>query len=348
MISGPLTNKIAQFERPLLSIVIPNARQIPFRLIRQLQIQCLDGDEIILVRNRPRRAHQFWTGIDEAKSHSPQAEARGSNPETHRRTAVAAPSSNPLFRILRSHAGGASGARNLGWQSAKNGTILFLDDDVLVSTRFLSKVREITSQQSAPGVTTFRTVSRVKNRWSDLIEATASPDRGTIDHSSIGRSLLLKETWTYCSSAFVSDRTVLERTGGFKREFGAGIKNGGAEDTEFLWHTSRHATVRYDGHVRVSHMEISRVNNLRDKLVEYGRAIGNLGGAAGRPQGSEYMKDYCTYLIDILDRLGLLELSKPSIRTLSRAIEQAISETISAYRSSLRGSTNRVLCGECR
>ena len=46
-----------------LSIVIPNARSFPQALVWQLQNECLDGDEIMVVQNLSALVSKNWTGI---------------------------------------------------------------------------------------------------------------------------------------------------------------------------------------------------------------------------------------------------------------------------------------------
>jgi len=245
---------------------------------------------------------------------------------------------------------GAAASRNLGWRTAKNGSVLFLDDDITVDETFLSDVRQYLTRRPIAGVVTFRVLDPPTCKWSSLIEATISLDRGSELYRTDEMSLRLQDVWMYgAGAAMLVNRSVLQATGGFKNQLGAGRKNGGTEDTEFLWHASRHSTVEYHGCITVLHENISNFQNVARKMREYGRAIGHLGGTAKSVDGYRYVSGYCSHL-EAATRLNeILCLPTRSLIRVKIAIAVAVSETLQVYMSSLVHSRQTsILSDECR
>src|SRR5215472_15990985 len=103
-----------------LTIVIPNGRVFPSALVAALGSQTLEGDEIRVVQNHRRHAARHWAGANAGQ-------------------AAPAPADHQGVRVLTSELGAAA-ARNVGWRSAANEWIVFLDDDVHVLAGFLAEV----------------------------------------------------------------------------------------------------------------------------------------------------------------------------------------------------------------
>jgi hypothetical protein len=289
-----------------------------------------------------------WVGITSGARSIP---LRSNNPHArftvNRNTAVA---TKEVPIVLLHSDEGAAAARNRGWRTAKNGSVLFLDDDITVDETFLSDVRQYLTRRPIAGVVTFRVLNAPTCQWSSLIEATISLDRGPKIYHTGEMSLRLQDVWMYgAGAAMLVDRRILQVTGGFKDQLGAGRRNGGTEDTEFLWHASRHATVEYHGRITVLHENIPSFQNVARKMREYGRAIGHLGGTTRSVDGYRYVSGYCSHLeaATRLDEILCLPTRSP-IRT-KIAVAVAVSETFQVYISSLVHSRQAgILCDECR
>jgi GT2 family glycosyltransferase len=325
--------------------VIPSARLFPLSLMKQLENQAVEGDEILLVKNHPRLAERDWAGISSGRRASTKWGVRS---DVTRDRTITLRKEVPII-ILHSHCGAAA-ARNLGWQRAKNKSILFLDDDITIQKTFLNDVRQHISQRPIADVVTFRILTKSIPRWFAPIEAAIALDRGARTYDTSGIPLQLASVWTYgAGAAMIIDRGILKETGGFKDQLGAGRRNGGVEDAEFLWHASRHGVVQYHGAVSVLHKVPSSFENLSRKMREYGRAIGNLGGMTGSVEGFRYVSNYCSHLDETRSSIDLLGLSKRNLSLARSAFAAAVSETIHAYRMSLVQSRQRgILCNRCR
>lgn len=332
-----------------LTIVIPSARSFPSDLIWQLESQTVGGDEILVVQNRPRLGSHNWVGITSDLRLSPLC---SNNQHAHvnakHDTEVATPKGVPLV-LLHSDEGTAA-ARNLGWRTAKNDLVLFLDDDIIVHETFLSEVRQYLTQRPIAGVVTFRILTPTTCQWSPLIEATISLDRGSEIYHTNGKPLRLQDVWRCgAGAAMLVNRRVLQATNGFKDQLGAGRENGGTEDTEFLWHASHHSTVEYHGRITVFHKNISNFQTVARKMREYGRAIGHLGGTAKSVDGYLYVSGYCSHLEAATRLKEILCLPTRSLTRVTNAIAVAISETFQVYMSSfLHSSKAGILCDECQ
>lgn len=323
-----------------LSIVISNARPLPQALIERLESEVIHGDEILVIQNRPASAPRYWVGIT-------------SEAESASTTAVTLCTATPIPRsravILLNGLDGAAAARNLGWRMAKNDWVLFLDDDVMVDETFLDAVREHLSGKPMAEVVTFRVLSLPPRRWAPLFEATISLDRGPGIRCTDGTSLRLQDVWMYgAGAAMACSRSILKATGGFKDHFGAGRRNGGTEDTEFIWHASRHAAVEYCGDIRIHHESVSCFPDLSRKLREYGRAIGHLGGTTKNIEGYRYVSNYCRHIAAAMYRNDGLGLSRRSTDRVRMAIGMAAAESLRVYALSLlHGHPTDLLCQRC-
>ena len=331
-----------------ISIVIPSARSFPLALIQQLESQAVEGDEILMVQNRPRLVEHRWVGI----SFSGKSSLRNIDPHTCAtvtRSKTAALQKGVPVVVLDSDSGAAA-ARNLGWHRANNDSVLFLDDDIRVGETFLSDLRRYLTRRPIADVVTFRILTKPNTEWSSRMGATIALDRGPRVYRTGERPLRLQDVWRYgAGAAMLVNQSILKVTGGFKNQLGAGRRNGGTEDAEFLWHASRHAMVEYHGCISVLHEAPSSFENLARKMREYGRAIGHLGGMTKSVEGYRYVSGYCSHL-DATRRLNdLLRLPMRNLSQARLAVTVAISETLRAYRTSLvRSRQSGILCDDCR
>lgn len=330
-----------------LSIVIPNARTFPDKLVAALKHQTYEGDEILVVRNFGRAVKRRWVGVEPVAMPLPK-DNRGIhyNDRMDGRTSceVAA------VRVIDlDEEYGAAAARNRGWREAGNELILFLDDDVLIEEDFLELVRRYVMSQPVAGIVTFRMRTVNPNPWSGVVETTISLDRGEITRVTDGRPILLPDVWMYgAGGAMLASADVLGKTGGFKSRLGAGHRNGGTEDAEFLWHASRHTVVAYCGTIAVRHEDVCTSNGLCRKLREYGRAIGHLGGATKSVAGVRYVCDYCSHILTGVHLRDIPGLRLWTFIRLRAAVVRATCETALAYFESWVMHSTDLLCDDCR
>jgi hypothetical protein len=326
-------------KRPSIAVVIPNAREVPDQLVSDLAEQSRVGDELVLAQNRPDRDGSVWFG----RMKGQDVGSRFTSPAEERLVRESA--TRPNLRVVFS-APGAAAARNAGWRSVGAEWVLFLDDDVGVPGDFLDAVR-VRAAQRAADVTTFR----IRERGSS-IPATQILllDRGVDARSTEGRRLHLSETWQYgTGAAILARRGLLEEMGGFKDELGAGRRDGGAEDLEFLWHASRHCSVEYRGDIYVEHDAPRTLSEVGHKMRCYGRALALLAGAAGPSEGLGTIRDYCDHLLRSVKMCTARHSEKCARRTLNTFAYVAAAETVCVgIRSLLIGSRNRTLCASCR
>lgn len=309
-----------------LSVVVPNARAFPARLVRAVANQG-QHDEIIVVRNRPERGWDRWAGLGQD---------------------IGCTAQDPAV-VLASGAGAAT-ARNVGWSAAAHPWVLFLDDDIALAPGVLDAVRAEVRRYPEPGVVTLRVVSR-PGCWSALVQATIALDRGPEVRTTAGAWLALPETWRFgVGAVLVAHRDVLVATGGFKNQLGAGRRHGGAEDLEFLWHASRHATVRYRGDIAVEHADADRIADVAGKFRQYGRALGRLAGTAKGWEGAATAWGYGVHLgRATLGPGGLSQLTRRDRAALRVASLWALAETTRVYLVSLlRNPRSELLCTGCR
>lgn len=330
-----------------LSIIIPSARAFPQELLKALTCQTEKGDEVLVIRNANRHAPHHWVGICSGTPlphHVSKTAVNG-------REAVSSGTATCSISVIHLDKDyGASAARNRGWVEARNNSVLFLDDDVTVDRKFLDMVRHFLNSKPKVGIVTFRMQTVKTSQWSPVVETTISLDRGDEIRRTKGLPLRLQDVWMYgAGGAMLVSRRLLKATGGFKRSLGAGCRNGGTEDAEFLWHASRHTDIEYCGKIVVGHFGVTTANGLCRKLREYGRAIGNLGGAAPLVEGLQYVYEYCLH---IAKGIRLRQDPKYRLRTLIHlkiSVARAILETVLAYFSSLLTSREvDVLCAKCR
>jgi len=117
-------------------------------------------------------------------------------------------------------------------------------------------------------------------------KATVSLDGGAEVRRTGLIPLRLRDAWMFgAGAAMLASRKVLMTTGGFKDKLGAGLRDGGTEDSEFLWNASRHTIIEYCGHIAVLHEGAANVSILARKIREYGRAIGHLDGMSRSVDG---------------------------------------------------------------
>lgn len=328
-----------------VSIVVPNARCFPQTLVERLRSQAVEGDEIIVVQNRPRSGTRHWVGIAANAPSLMNGSAACGWGRENRWPTVPASSAVPIY-VLRSNEGAAA-ARNRGWYKAKNDAILFLDDDVLVGGSFLREVRRSLTWTATAGVVTFRVQSMSSGVWSNLIRSTISLDRGPEVRSTGGSALSLQDVWKFgAGAAMLVERSALTATGGFKEHLGAGRNNGGTEDAEFLWHASRHVAIEYNGQISVLHEDVSSLVGITKKLRQYGRAIGNLGGATRSAEGYHYVAGYCLHLIRAVTRSKeMCNLPAGCLAWARGAVVIAVVETLRTYVSyMIRSRRGDILC----
>jgi|GEM_PF-3185116 len=328
-----------------LSIVIPNARSFPNKLVEALQSQARKGDEVLVIRNGCRLARHYWVGI------GPESEPAPANPVQADRSIALSVVEAASVRIIQLEEDyGAAAARNRGWQEASNDSVVFLDDDVAIDETFLDLVRRYLDREPKAGVATFRMRSLNARRWASVVDATISLDRGDGIRRSDGVPVRLQHIWMYgAGGALLASRNLLGVTGGFKRHFGAGRRNGGTEDMEFLWHASRHTDIEYCGSISVRHDDVSTPAGLCRKLREYGRGIGHLGGAATSGERFRYVYGYCLHILTGV-RLGRVpDLRLRTFCRLKASALKAVFETALVYLLSLIASRDAdVLCPHCR
>jgi len=328
-----------------LSIVIPSARTFPRELVKSLQSQTEKTDEILVIRNGSRQALRHWAGI---ATDQQTASTDGDALLTKHSASLAIAETNSTRIIDLQGDYGAAAARNRGWQEASNDSVLFLDDDVAVDDTFLKSVRRHIEGGPGVGVTTFRMRGLNTSPWSSVVESTISLDRGEEIRRSGGIPLQLRNVWMYgAGGAMLATRSLLKVTGGFKHHFGAGRRNGGTEDMEFLWHASRHTSIEYCGTIFVQHDDVCTTEALCRKLREYGRGIGHLGGAAAFVESIYYVCGYCRH---IMSGIRLHQVNGHYIFfRLKTAAARAIFETALVYLSSrITSSDADVFCSVCR
>jgi len=332
-----------------LSIVIPNARSFPHALIKQLSEQVVEGDEILVVQNRPRRVARDWIGI------APEVQSQSSSRKNSITTVLPINVTTPsiahqiISKTLQSN-DGAAAARNKGWQHAINSSILFLDDDIIVDEGFLNNIRGYLSRKPIAGLVTFRICNMPESPWSSLVNMTISLDRGTDIRNSGGAALRIQDVWMFgAGAAMLADRSLLKQTDGFKHQLGSGLRNGGAEDTEFIWHSSRHAVVEYYGQISVLHGVAYEFQDITRKLREYGRAIGHLGGMTGAMDGFRYLRGYCLHLKAATRASEIQSLPAQKFIQLRASVAIAIMESIRVFAQSLMHRRRPdVLCNQCQ
>lgn len=333
-----------------ISVVIPNARSYPHSLVEGLLQNAGQNDEIIVVKNQPARL-AFWTGNNEHSGNSCRKDARSGSHSNLKRAAGRPLSHDPRLRELVCRVSGVAAARNVGWRKATNPNILFLDDDILPPRQFLSLVRELARRPRKPGVITFRIVSpKPPEGFARAVGSLISLDRGPSVRSSWSTHLRLPFVWRFgCGAALLSPVSVLEATGGFKTHLATGRPDGGTEDAEFLWHSSRHTSVQYFGRIPVTHRMSASARYLESKLVEYGRAIGHLAGLAIQFEGTRYLDDFCAHVGSLVGHQTGPTGSASEDARARAAVDLTISETMRAFRRACcRASREDILCERCR
>jgi len=323
---------------PNLSVVIPSGRDFPRSLAEDLLSQSTTEDEIIIVNDSPQQKRS-WTFEEQT------GEPRSREESTRERTGDAIEHPNNSIKVRYSQ-GGASVARNVGWGSATNNWILFLDDDVGVDDDFLSSVRDSIQQHPDADVVGLRVVSpSPETAWERIGEETLTLDRGSTQRTTDGSSIRIQNVWTYgAGAALVVNRTLLSEMNGFKAQLGAGRPYGGTEDTELIWHASRHGTVSYDGTVSVSHSHPRTFDGWRDKLVDYGHCVGHLAGLIDSQDAVAYAVGFCNFIRDSIDTSAFTGLPHQKRMRAREAINTAVTETIRTLNLSREAITIPVGC----
>jgi glycosyltransferase involved in cell wall biosynthesis len=313
-----------------LTIVIPNGRIFPSALVAALTSQTLEGDEIRVVQNHRTHAARHWAGVGAGDS-------------------APAPAEHPGVRVLAS-ALGAAAARNVGWRTAANEWVVFVDDDVEVPATFLADVRERLVERSTPRVLTFRVLSTSSDPSIATLSAFVPFDRGPDVFRSPAAPVPLNEAWRYgVGAALAAHRSVLEATGGFKEALGAGRRNGGSEDLELFWHASRHAEVEYRGDIAVEHRPVESVRVQLLKYRQYGRAVAALAGTAKGWDGLRSTFDFCRHMARLTSWSRQASLSGGLLRQVRIVTTLAIAEAARVYVLSLLLRRRRgVRCPQCR
>ncbi len=309
-----------------LSIVVVNGREPPQRLLCTVADQADPQDELLLVWDSHSAFADGWFGQRTSRTHAP-------------------PSAAGRWRVIHSGPGAAS-ARNSGWRASSGRWVLFLDDDVRVDGLFLVAVRGALSRCSREaGIVTFRVLDQ-----SMVVRGTnvVTLDRGPADRMSRG-PVALEDVWQYgVGAAMLVKRDLLDVTGGFKNHLGAGRNNGGSEDIEFLWHASRHTTVRYCADVVVLHPQLEGARETGQKMAAYGRAIGRLSGLCAGAQGVNMLLGFCTYVLRSMRPGSLVHLGFRDRMALRRA---AVRAAVLAAGVHLRARGTRtpgdLLCPRC-
>lgn len=330
----PMTEQLV----PNLSVVIPSGRDFPQSLAEDLITQSKAEDEVIIVNDSPQQKRS-WTFEEQTAEHrSYEAPTRGRTDD---------PIDYPAGSIkIRYSQAGASVARNVGWGSATNDWILFLDDDVSVNADFLSSVRESIQQRPDSDVVGLRVVSPPPETvWERIGEETLTLDRGSTQRTTDGSSIRIQNVWTYgAGAALVVKRTLLSEMNGFKAQLGAGRPYGGTEDTEFIWHASRHGTISYDGTVSVSHSHPQTFEGWRNKLVDYAHCVGHLAGLINSQDAVAYAAGFCNFIRDSIDTSTFTALSDQERTRAREAINTAVTETIRTLNLSREAITIPVGC----
>lgn len=321
-----------------LSVVIPSARAFPAELVARVARNAVPGDELLVIENRPLSPHT-WMGVSIATERCRDVrEDREHQWIGHLE-----------LRVLQS-AHGAAAARNTGWRAARNGWVLFLDDDVSVEDDFLLAVRTCCETAGAPEVIAFRVSAVSVGEW-PAIGATISIDRG-IGYRRCGPEAppRLHEAWEYgTGAAMLASKSLLHKIGGFKPALGAGRKNGGAEDLEFLWHAARHTIVEYRGDLGVGHHDVQDIPGITRKMREYGKAIAALAGTSKQRDGLRMVVEYCVHQISGTSRRRLGPLARVTWWKVRRGVVYTIVETVRVYLLSLLfRPRSDVLCRACR
>ena len=256
-----------------LSIVIPNARSTPVAAVTSLIPHLRTGDHIYVVRNRPANIARHWKHLA----------LRPSTGEVD----------HPLLTVLDDRCGGAASARNTGWRTSESPYVLFLDDDVVPDEALLPTVRSLLGELGHSIAVGLRVICDSATGPAARI---ISLDRGPIPRPAQA-NVPMSGAWRYgVGAALLVSRDILEATGGFKNYLGAGLRDGGSEDLEFLWHASRHGCVMYAPRLNVAH-PVYDEPVARRKLVEYGRAMGALAATADLTDAIRLLKGHTTYLI---------------------------------------------------
>jgi GT2 family glycosyltransferase len=313
-----------------LTIVIPNGRVFPSALVAALGSQMREGDEIRVVQNHRRHAARHWVGAGAGEG-------------------APALTDDSRVRLLTSGLGAAA-ARNVGWRTAVNEWIVFVDDDVEAPAGFLAQVRERIVERSTPRVLTFRVRSTSGDPSIDTLSALVPLDRGPGVFRTPAEPVALNDMWQYgVGAAMAAHRSVLEATGGFKEALGAGRRNGGAEDWELLWHASRHSEVEYRGDVAVDHRPVESVRVQLVKFRQYGRAMAALAGTAKSRDGLTTMLHLCRHMARLTGWCRKAGLPVGVLRQVRIGTTLVIVETARVYLLSLLlRRPDGVRCVMCR
>lgn len=326
-----------------LSVVIPSGRELPKDLVESLRSQLEKRDEIIVVNDAPWQ-NRSWSFEESTTDWRRTATTRHTSPENSLER------SSTQIQVQPSQ-GGASVARNVGWNTATNDWILFLDDDVIVDNEFLQSVRNSLEHHPNSDVVGFRVVSSAtETSWQRIGEETLTLDRGPEQRTNEDSPIRIQNTWLYgAGAALAVNRSLLEAMNGFKPQLGAGRPYGGTEDTEFLWHASHHGTISYDGTVSVSHPLPRTFEGWRGKLVDYGQCVGHLAGLVDTQDATAYAAGFCYFIRDSIDTPAFSALPQHEHPRVQSSINAAVTETIRTLHLSREAFSISVGCSmDCK
>jgi glycosyltransferase involved in cell wall biosynthesis len=319
-----------------LSVVVPNGREYPYNLIDDLLHQVKIGDEILIITN----------GVQTKKNLSKTF----TNEQTSSFQKIRVKNSK-IQNVFVSHSPlGAAAARNKGWSKASNEWILFLDDDIRVSNNLLDMIREFIYFNDKAGLYGLRVKDLDSGHLgSDLFKQTLSLDRGPKTYSTKGKPLRLYDTWRFgVGAALLVNKKVLLDTGGFKDWLGTGRPFGGSEDLEFIWHASFHKEVAYIGNITVLHRNPNNIPQVCLKMLQYGQALGALGGVVQGNEGLRLVINYCMHLRRVTQGVQLPNISRFNLLRVRLSSWFAIYKTLYTFVIfRLKKSARKIRCNFC-
>jgi hypothetical protein len=199
-------------------------------------------------------------------------------------------------------------------------------------------------------VLTFRVLSKSDDPAIATLGAFVPLDRGPGVFRTPAEPVPLNDVWQYgVGAALAAHRSVLEATGGFKEVFGAGRRNGGAEDWELIWHVSRHSEVEYRGDVAVDHRPVESVRVQLLKFRQYSRAMAALMGTAKGRDGLTTMAHFCRHMWRLTGWCRQAGLPRGVLRQVRVGTTLAIVGAARVYvMSLLLRRSSGVCCPRCR
>ena len=180
--------------------------------------------------------------------------------------------------VLRCDRPGTSRARNVGWRSATEELVAFVDDDCLVDAGWVEAVRSAFAHPARPSFVTGRVEARERERrraWLKLSLMTDADDRvlrrgddpGLVGHGA-------NMAWR---------RDALESSGGFDEAMGPGAPLQAAEDVDLFWRALEGGlTGLYCASAVVEHRARGTRRELLRAYHSYGVGAGALWSKQGR------------------------------------------------------------------